>query len=144
MQGFWTCQTNERGTRYTSSREEEEEEEVDAQMCREEEEEEVDAQVCPCGEAIGNTTHMVGACEKYKEKRDVLKEEMRERVECDKEECGTLDSTEKMIAILLYGDKCWPQAAKREGDTIRKKFPCGRWNRRKERPSTVGGFFYWH
>ena len=38
----------------------------------------------------------------YKEGRDVL-EEMREIDECDTEEFGTLDSSEKTIAIL--GDK---------------------------------------
>ena len=55
----------------------------------------------------------------YKKERDVL-EEMREVVgECDMEEFGTLDSSEKTITIL--GDRWWPQAAKQEGCTTRKK-----------------------
>ena len=36
----------------------------------------------------------------YKEERDVLEEEMREIDECDVEEFGSLDSSEKTIAIL--------------------------------------------
>ena len=52
----------------------------------------------------------------YKEERDVLVEEMREIDECDMNKLGTLDSSEKTIAILGY--KWWPQAAKWEGDKI--------------------------
>ena len=37
-------------------------------------EEEEDAQMCPCGEVIESRTHIVGECETYKEKRDVLGE----------------------------------------------------------------------
>ncbi|KCZ94934.1 hypothetical protein HOC_20993, partial [Hyphomonas oceanitis SCH89] len=50
----------ERRRRYTSSREEEE----------------VEAQMCPCGKAIESRVHIVGECERYKEERDVLEEEM--------------------------------------------------------------------
>ena len=48
----------------------------------------------------------------YKVERDVLEEETRRVDECDKEKFGTLDSSEKTIAIL--GDKWWPQATKQE------------------------------
>ena len=59
-----------------------------------------------------SSTHMVREFEMYKEERDVL--EMRKIDECDLEKFGTLDSSEKTIAIL--GDRWWPQTAKREGD----------------------------
>ena len=74
----------ERRKRYTSSREED-----------------MDAHTCPCGTA-GSRTHIVGECETYKEERDVL-EEMTKLDECDMEECGSLESSEKTIAIL--GDR---------------------------------------
>ena len=48
-------------------------------------------------------THTVGECEIYKEERDALEEEMRKLDVCDMEEFGTLESGEKMIAIL--GDR---------------------------------------
>ena len=38
------------------------------------------------------------------------------------EKFGTLDSSEKTIAIL--GDRSWPQTAKQEGDEVSKKFIC--------------------
>ena len=76
----------ERRTRYTSGREEEE-----------------TVQMCPCGKAVASRTHIVGYCEIYKEERDVLKEEMRKIDECGMEKFGTLDSSEKTIAIL--GDR---------------------------------------
>ena len=38
--------------------------------------------------------------------------------ECDMEEFGGLESSEKTIAIL--GDRWWPQTAKQEGDKISK------------------------
>ena len=47
-------------------------------------------------------------------------EDMRKIDECDLEKCGTLESHEKMIAIL--GDRWWPQTAKQEGIKISKKF----------------------
>ena len=59
----------------------------------------------------------MGECEIYKEERDVLRE-MRKVDECDMERFGTLDSSEKTIAIL--GDRWWPQTAKQEGDKIRQ------------------------
>ena len=37
----------------------------------------------------------------YKEGRDLLEEEIREIYECDMEELGTLNTSEKTIAILL-------------------------------------------
>ena len=52
----------------------------------------------------------MGICEIYKEERDVLEGEMRKINECDMEKYGTLDSSEKTIAIL--GDRWWPQTAK--------------------------------
>ena len=51
----------------------------------------------------------MGECEIYKEERDVLRE-MRKVDECDMERFGTLDSSEKTIAIL--GDRWWPKTAK--------------------------------
>ena len=79
---------------------------------------EEDAQMCPCVKAVESRTHVVGECEMYKEKRDVL--EMRKIDECGMEKFGTLDSSEKTIAIL--GDRWWPQTAKQQGDRISKKF----------------------
>ena len=61
---------------------------------------------------------------------------MRKIDECDMEKFGTLDSSEKTIAIL--GDRWWPQKAKQEGDKISKKFLCHLWEKRNERPN-VGG-----
>ena len=72
----------------------------------------------------------------YREERDVLEEEMRETDECNVEEFGTLDSSEKTIAIL--GDRCWPQAAKQEGVKKSKQCLCNIWKQRNER-RTVGG-----
>ena len=46
--------------------------------------------------------------------------EMRKMDECGMEKGGTLDSSEKAIAIL--GDIWWPQTAKQEGDKIGKRF----------------------
>ena len=45
---------------------------------------------------------------------------MRKINECGMEKFGTLDSSEKTIAIL--GDRWWPQTAKQQGDNISKKF----------------------
>ena len=59
--------------------------------------------ICPLvSKQIEYRTNMLGECEMYKEERDVL-EEMREIDECDMERFGTLDSSEKTIAIL--GDR---------------------------------------
>ena len=60
------------------------------------------------------------------------KEEMREIDECDMEQCDTLDSSEKTIAILA--DRWWPQAAIQEVDMIGKKKLCTPWKQRSERP----------
>ena len=46
-------------------------------------------------------------------------EEMRKIDACDMEKIGTLDSSEKTIAIL--GDRWWPQTAEQSGDKISKK-----------------------
>ena len=54
--------------------------------------------LCPCGKAVKGRTHIVGECEIYKEKRDVL-EEMRKIDEFEMENFGTLDSSKKRIAI---------------------------------------------
>ena len=56
----------------------------------------------------------MGEREKHDEERDVLEEKMRKIGECGMEGFGTLDSSEKTIAILA--DRWWPQAAKQEGD----------------------------
>ena len=63
-------------------------------------------------------THRVRESEMYKEERGVLEEETREIDEHDMEEFGTLDGSEKTIAIL--GDRWW-QAAKQEGAKISKR-----------------------
>ena len=47
---------------------------------------------------------------------------MRKLDECDMEEYGRRPSSEKTIAILLIGDRWWPQMAKQDGDKIRKQF----------------------
>ena len=67
----------------------------------------------------------------YKEERDVL-EEMRKIDECGIDKFGTLDSSEKTIAIL--GDRWWPQTAKQQT----KKFIGNIWKKRNEHPK-VGG-----
>ena len=66
----------------------------------------------------------------------VLEEGMREIEECAMEKFGTLDRSDKTIAIL--GNKWWPQAAKQEGDKISEKFLCKIWKQRDGRPN-VGG-----
>ena len=52
----------------------------------------------PCGKAIENRSHVVGECQLYREVRDVL-EETRKIDQCDMEKFGTLDGSEKTIAI---------------------------------------------
>ena len=53
---------------------------------------------------------------------------MRKMYECGVETFGTLDSSQKTIAIL--GDRWWPQTAKLEGDQISKKFLlCNTWEK---------------
>ena len=49
----------------------------------------------------------------------MLEEEIRGIDECDTEKFGTLDSSEKTIAILE--DRWCPQAAKQDGDNISNK-----------------------
>ena len=72
----------------------------------------------------------------YKEERDALEKETRKLDECNMEEFGRLESSEKTIAILE--DRWWPQTAKRDGDRISEQFLCDIWKRRNERPN-VGG-----
>ena len=48
----------------------------------------------------------------HKGERDVF-EDMRKIDECGTEKFGTLDGSEKTIAIL--GDRWWPQTVKQEG-----------------------------
>ena len=54
---------------------------------------------------------------------------MRKMDECDVEKFDTLDSSEKMIAIL--GERWWPQKTKQQGGKISKKFLCTIWKKRK-------------
>ena len=81
-------------------------------------------------------THIVGECEMYKEERDVLEEEMKAIDGCDMEEFGTLDSSEKTIAIL--GDRWWPQMAKQLEDKISKNINALHGKKRNERPDLGG------
>ena len=53
----------------------------------------------------------------FKEERNVL-QEIRKLDNCDIEEFGRLENSEKTIAIL--GDKWWPKTAKQEGDRTSK------------------------
>ena len=45
---------------------------------------------------------------------------MKKADECDMEEFGTLENSEKTIAIL--GGRWWPQTTKQDGDRISKQF----------------------
>ena len=81
----------------------------------------MDAHMCPCGTTIESRTLMMGECEISKEERDVLVE-MRKLDECDVEEFGRVESSEKTIAAK--GDRWWPHTAKQEGDRIGKQFLC--------------------
>ena len=72
----------ERRKRYTSNREEEEKEE--------------DLHMCPCSKTIEYNSHS-GKCKMYKEERDLL--DIRKIDEHGMEKFGTLDSSEKTIAI---------------------------------------------
>ena len=63
-------------------------------------------------------------------------EKMRKVDECDMKKFGTLDSSEKTIAVL--GDRWWPQTAKQKGDKLSQKNLCNIWEKRSERRN-VGG-----
>ena len=76
--------------------------------------------MCRCGTTIESRTHIVGECEIYKEGRNALEKEMRKLDECEMEEFGRLEMSEKTIAILR--DRWWPQTAKPDGDRISKQF----------------------
>ena len=56
-------------------------------------------------------------------------EKMKKMAEYDIDEFGTLDSSERTIAIL--GDRWWPQTTTQEGDKISKTFICNIWTKRK-------------
>ena len=71
-------------------------------------------------------THIAGECEIYKEERDVSKE-MRKIDERDMEKFGTLDCSEKTIAILR--DRWWPQKVKQDGDKLGEKVVCNTWEK---------------
>ena len=95
--------------------------------------------VCPCGEAMESITCIVVECEMRKEERAVLEEQMKGTDECDMDEFGTLNRSEKTIAVV--GNRWRPQAAKPEGDKVSKTFLYVLfevWKQRNERP-TVGG-----
>ena len=53
--------------------------------------------------------------------------EMRRIGECGMETFGTLDSSEKAVVVL--GDRWWPQTAKQAGDKINKTFLCDIWKK---------------
>ena len=72
-------------------------------------------------QVVESRTQRLGECETYKEERDVL-EEMRKLDEGGMDKFGTLDSSEKTIAIL--GGRWWPQAAKQGADNKGKTFLC--------------------
>ena len=56
--------------------------------------------MCPCGKAVESRTYIVGECEIYKDERQVIERKMRKTNECVMEKFGTLDSSERTIAIL--------------------------------------------
>ena len=58
---------------------------------------------------------------------------MRKLGECDMEEFGRLESSEKTIAILEH--RWWPQTAKQDGDRISRQFLCSIWKKGNERPN---------
>ena len=64
------------------------------------EKEGVDAQMCMCGKAIKSRTHIAGNYGMHNEERGVVEEETREIDQYGMGEFGTLDSSEKAIAIL--------------------------------------------
>ena len=55
--------------------------------------------MCPRGKAVESRTRIVGECEIHKEERDAL-EHMSKIDERDMEKFGTLDISDKTIAIL--------------------------------------------
>ena len=67
--------------------------------------------MCPCGEAIESTTRTVEECERCNTRRNRMSQRRLRKIDaCDMDKFGTLDSSEKTIAIL--GDRWWPQTAK--------------------------------
>ena len=59
---------------------------------------------------------MVGGRELYKEERNALEEDMKKIGECGLERWGTINTSEKTIAIP--GDGWWPLTAEQEGGKI--------------------------
>ena len=84
--------------------------------------ENMDAHMCLYGTTIiiESRTHIVGECEIYKEELDALEEDIRQLDECEMEEFGRLEISEKTIAILR--NRWWPQTAKQDGDRVTKQF----------------------
>ena len=97
VQGTWTCQKEERGTSVVGRGRKK-------------------AHSWPRGCVEESRINMVGERELYKEERNVLKEDMKKIGECGLERWGTLNTSEKTIAIP--GDGWWPQTAKQEGGKI--------------------------
>ena len=71
------------------------------------EKEDVATHMCPCATTIESRTHIVGECERYKEERDALEDEVRKLDVCDMEEWGRLESSEKTIATLSETGQGW-------------------------------------
>ena len=73
----------------------------------------------------------------YRKERDVLEKEMRKIDRCGMGNFGTLENSERTIAIL--GARWWPQTIKQEGDKLKPKkneiLPTI-WKKRHERPTT--------
>ena len=97
-------------------------------------EEKEGVQKCPCGSAGESRARIVEERELYKDKaeRDVLEEGIAMINGCDMEKLGTLDISDKTIAIVA--DRWWPQTAKQEGNETSIQFNV-LWNKRAERPS---------
>ena len=57
-------------------------------------EEEDDAQRCQCGNGDESRTHIVGECERYKDDRDVLREEVRKIENMCHDKFGILGNSE--------------------------------------------------
>lgn len=82
----------------------------------------VDAQNSYCGTDFESRTLVVEECELYTEERDVGEGEMREVHAGEIDSFDTEDSFSK--TITLPGGRRWPQAAKKEGDQVCRRFPC--------------------
>ena len=65
-----------------------------------------------------------------------MSQEIRKMDGCEMEMFGTLDISEKTIAIL--GGRWWPQTAKQEGEKMSKPFLFIIWKKGPERPNDGG------